>query len=221
MSDYPNKGVPLMPSIAAPLILEYLNGRQAKRNEIINYVVTQHRLRGGKDGVSDTTSCIKKSLNNLQKQGTIRSLAYGLYESASRSDEKAATPATATPEPEDENKLTPLKSIGTGTGCVYVYYFGLYKSEASRNGEQSWPCKIGLSENEASSRISQQIGTALPETPVLALEIKTANPSWLEAAIHSVLKCRGKWHQKSPGSEWFMTSPEEVLEIYSFIAGEE
>ncbi len=210
-----------MPSIAAPLILEYLNGRQAKRNEIINYVVTQHRLRGGKDGASDTTTCIKKSLNNLQKQGTIRSLAYGLYGAASKSDEKASTPAVTTPEPEGENKLTPLKSVGTGTGCVYVYYFGLYKSEASRNGEQNWPCKIGLSENEASSRISQQIGTALPEIPVWALEIKTANPSWLEAAIHSVLKCRGKWHQKSPGSEWFMTSPEEVLEIYSFIAGEE
>lgn len=210
-----------MPSIAAPLILEYLNGRQAKRNEIINYVVTQHRLRGGKDGASDTTTCIKKSLNNLQKQGTIRSLAYGLYGAASKSDEKASTPAVTTPEPEGENKPTPLKSVGTGTGCVYVYYFGLYKSEASRNGEQNWPCKIGLSENEASSRISQQIGTALPEIPVWALEIKTANPSWLEAAIHSVLKCRGKWHQKSPGSEWFMTSPEEVLEIYSFIAGEE
>jgi len=221
MSDYPNKGIPLMPSVAAPLILEFLSLRQAKRNEIINFVVTQHKMRGGKDGTSDTTSCIKKALSNLQKQEMIRSLAYGLYEATNRSEEHVLSTTKNFTEPTQANKLIPLRSLGEGTGCVYLYYFDLYKSEASRKGEPSWPCKIGLSENEASSRISQQIGTALPEIPVLALEVKTNNPSWLESAIHSVLKCRGKWHQKSPGSEWFMTSPEEVLEIYSFIAGQQ
>ena len=41
----------------------------------------------------------------------------------------------------------------------------------------------------------------------------------LEQTIHNILKLRGQHKEESPGTEWFMTSPNEVANIYQVIMG--
>jgi len=69
--------------------------------------------------------------------------------------------------------------------------------------------------------VLSQSSTALPEYPKIARLFRTSDGSALEAAIHAILALRGREVEDSPGSEWFLTSPEEVDEIVQFIAKSE
>ncbi|WP_370873527.1 GIY-YIG nuclease family protein [Peribacillus cavernae] len=62
-----------------------------------------------------------------------------------------------------------------------------------------------------------QVSTALPEMPTIEYIIKTSDASLLETMLHSILKIRGKKIENSPGSEWFDTNPEEVIELIEFV----
>ena len=228
MTDYKFRGVNLMPSVAEELILIKLQSGQARRNELIADGLNQHKTMGGLPCNADVTSTFKKALSNLMKKGKVYTPAYGLYRLSEESDATQSESLIGTSEKikleeveltgsDSINKITAQKTVGSGTGCVYVYYFDAYGKIAQSKGESAWLCKIGLSDGEAGIRISSQVGTALPEVPILALEIKTDEPSTLESAIHSVLILRGRWSKSSPGSEWFITNPDEVLEIFEFI----
>ena len=41
----------------------------------------------------------------------------------------------------------------------------------------------------------------------------------MEAAIHSILKARGKWVDAPRAKEWFRTSVDEVESIIKFVKG--
>ena len=41
--------------------------------------------------------------------------------------------------------------------------------------------------------------------------------SLLETMIHSILTIRGKHIKDSPGTEWFDTNPDDILEIIRYI----
>ena len=84
-------------------------------------------------------------------------------------------------------------------------------------GEDTWPCKIGKTDQDPLARILGQSSTALPEKPQVAFIIKTSNSYLLESMLHSILKMRGKQVEGLPGLEWFNTNPDEVLEIVSYI----
>jgi len=227
MTDYKFRGVNLMPSVAEEVILLKLQSKQLRRNELIEEVLNYHKSHGGHPANGDIISLFKAALRNLKKRGKVKSLAYGLYSLSGESDselsensEDTSKEIKLTSELSDNNstnKIKAQKTVGSGNGCVYVYYFETYGKIAQSKGESVWLCKIGLSDGEAGIRISSQVGTALPEVPILALEIKTDEPSTLESAIHSVLILRGRWSKSSPGSEWFFTNPDEILEIFKFI----
>ena len=70
-------------------------------------------------------------------------------------------------------------------------------------------------------RVRQQTDspTGLPESPQIGLIIKTDNAQGIERAIHSILSAKGKHKEDALGKEWFITSPEEVEEIYHKIFG--
>ena len=68
-------------------------------------------------------------------------------------------------------------------------------------------------------RIFSQTGTAYPEYPHVALLIKCPSAREMEDALHSILKLRGKWLENAPGSEWFLTSPDEIKDLYYLITG--
>ncbi|MDE0468554.1 MAG: GIY-YIG nuclease family protein [Candidatus Poribacteria bacterium] len=113
--------------------------------------------------------------------------------------------------------LKPEKTIGSGNSSVYLYYYPQYRESAESKGEKVWECKIGRTiHSEADGRIRDQ-ATGLPEVPKIGLHIKTGKEKKIERIIHDVLKLRGKHIEEAPGTEWFLTSPSEVEEIYNFI----
>ena len=111
-----------------------------------------------------------------------------------------------------------VKSIGSGSESIYLYYLPTYRRYAESLGAPHWPCNIGRTEDEVTARVSQQIGDQLPEKPQIALILKTDNCRTLEKKIHDALKRKGKHIQDAIGKEWFLTSPSEVLAIYQSIS---
>ena len=111
----------------------------------------------------------------------------------------------------------PEKTIGTGKKSVYLYYYPQYRDSAEFRDENVWECKIGKTiHGEVDTRIRPQ-ATGLPESPKIGLHIRTDRPKKIEDIIHDILKVRGKHIEDAPGTEWFLTSPNEVEEIYKFI----
>lgn len=111
----------------------------------------------------------------------------------------------------------PEKTIGIGRESVYLYYYPRYRESAESKGETVWACKIGKTiHSEADGRIRNQ-ATGLPESPKIGLHIKTHKSREIEDIVHKILKVRGKHIDEAPGTEWFLTSPSEVEEIYNFI----
>ena len=115
--------------------------------------------------------------------------------------------------------------LGKGKEEVYLYYYERYREFAElkrppiwkKNRDYIWECCIGRAHlQDADTRVKQQ-GTKLPEKPTHALTMRTDDSVRLERIIHDILKERGKWISKAGGREWFMTSPEQVVKIYSFV----
>ena len=113
--------------------------------------------------------------------------------------------------------LVPERTIGSGNSSVYLYYYPQYRESSESKGEKVWECKIGRTiHGEADGRIREQT-TGLPESPKIGLHIKTNKHKKIERIIHDILKVRGQHIEEAPGTEWFLTSPSEVEEIYNFI----
>ncbi len=95
---------------------------------------------------------------------------------------------------------------------VYWYTFPAY-----RKSDGAYPIKVGRG-NNPQMRIGQQV-TAMPEQPVILGIFEHNDISNLERALHSVLTLRGKKKKDSPGSEWFITTPEEITELIQTVLG--
>ena len=217
--NFPNyifKDIPLTSGIAKELLLELYTGKKFARSEAIQTISKTHIERGGletTDGVNIKT-CVKGALLDLKKNNYAKNVTTGYWHILPDADLSNID--------DDDNMSDGNKTgyddvdniIGEGDGAVYLYYFPLYKQNAAARGESKFPCKIGMSESSAVDRVISQAKTALPETPRIALIIKTDKPAKLEKAIHHILSLR---EQKSTdaGSEWFITNPKEVQDIYN------
>lgn len=222
-TPYSYKGVPLTPAIIEGLILQLFTGRLATRQSILEEVVRYHDNNGGlKANVQDITSSIKKALNNLKEKGQAANPTLGYWRIGESSIMDSSEVGIAIIE-----KLLPItqpiadKIIGTGESTIYLYYLPIYRQKAEDEKESSWFCKIGKTERDPLQRVLSQASTALPEKPQIALLIKTDLPTQLESAIHSILTLRSKKVDSAPGSEWFLTSPDEVERIYTKIIEED
>jgi len=109
--------------------------------------------------------------------------------------------------------------IGDGEEAVYVYYYPAYKTSALAAEQDHWLCKIGRTSRFPGIRISEQT-TGMPEQPVIGLVIKTDDSRTLESVIKNVLALRKQWSENSPGIEWFVTSPDNVLQIIKVLIPE-
>lgn len=202
-----------MPSIIEELILQLFNGTMNKRDVIVNKVLDYHIANGGlPPEAQDFPRSVKKALSSMVSKGWATNKAYGMWEIL-----KDDSPQNNDEEIEEgtvEITEIPAHTIyGEGSYAIYLYYFQSYRKLAEFEGSTSWPCKIGRSERDPLVRILSQSSTALPEKPVIEFIIRTDDSSLLETMIHSVLKIRGKQIKESPGTEWFDTSPDEVLQI--------
>ena len=60
----------------------------------------------------------------------------------------------------------------------------------------------------------------MPEQPLILGTYEHNDPQTLERALHSVLTLRGKKKLDAPGSEWFVTPPDEVRILIKTILDE-
>ncbi len=190
----------------------------ARRDDIVTKVLDYHIVNGGlPPEAKDFSRSVKRALSRMAEKGIAFNKAYGMWE-ISKSD---------LPQIEDRNILeldsTLIEDIpahvtyGHGLYAVYMYYFENYKRLAELEGELFWPCKIGRTDRDPLIRILSQTSTGLPEKPSIEFIIKTKDSALLETMIHAVLKLRDKQVKDAPGSEWFMTNPQEVLEIVKYV----
>lgn len=217
---YKYSNVELTPNVFADLMVHLLNGKQFKRQYAIDLIVDYHTKHGGishRDSYVDTfkkvtqKSAIHSSLSNVGFGSWILSM-----------DDTNDTIEVVKDEKTSNNISFEIDEVlGEGSGTVYVYYYDVYKERAFLNGRTIWECKVGKTDRNVLDRIFSQTGTAYPEYPHVALLIKCPSAREMEDALHSILKLRGKWMENAPGSEWFLTSPDEIKDLYWLITGKQ
>ncbi len=226
-NDYEYVKTPLTRPIARELIIEKFSGETAERQEIIETIVKIHCDRGGSRPRGQTVGVFKKALADMKSKGRAENVSLGIWRivPSPGSPETEAVESVEPPPVSDvdetiqheQHDSPDEKSVGSGKGSVYLYYYPAYRQLAELKGKSSWPCKVGQSKHDPVSRVESQAATAMPEKPKIALTIKTDKPSELEKAIHRFLARDDKQMKEAPGAEWFVTSPSEVEEIYDIL----
>ena len=214
---YEFSGLKLTPAIFAKLIVILFDGKQFTRQTAITKVSEFHVSNGGiiEEG-RNIVNVFKRATQDMQKKDVgLSNKGYGTWELHYKIKE---TTEIVKDVEDDFTALVADEVLGTGDNSVYVYYYDVYKKLASIEGENSWACKIGRTDRDPIQRVIGQAGTCYPELPHVALIICCDDSSALESAFHSVLKYQNKWLKDAPGTEWFLTSPKEIKEIYSLIA---
>ena len=226
-NDYKHVGMPLRKLIARELIIEEFSGKVAERQEIIDTIVKIHRDRGGSPPLGQAAGVFKKALADMKLEGKAENPSQGIWR-ISPSPDPSETEAVESVEPSQVSDKEEViqnhqpdspyeKTVGSGKGSVYLYYYPAYRQLAELKGESSWPCKVGESERDPAIRVESQAAAAMPEKPKIALRIQTDKPFKLEKAIHKLLAKDGKQMKGAPGAEWFVTSPSEVEEIHAIL----
>lgn len=226
-NSYQYKNIPLTPAIIEELTQELFDGQLVSRQTIVEDVIKFHEKSGGaKSTAQNVIGSVKKALTNLKDKGIADNPSTGYWRIESKNpvtiiDDNSTTlleiqlvPVETTNE--IINKIAD-KVIGIGKSSIYLYYLPLYRQTAETQNQHVWHCKIGKTDGDPLNRILSQAATALPEKPHIALIFKTDFPSELETAIHSILTIRERKVNSSPGSEWFLTSPDEVEKLVDMI----
>lgn len=199
--NYEHSGFTLTPASFAQVALQILKDKRIKRDEVIRLVMEHHLANGGIQGSADIVGIAKKAKRILIQSGNmVASSRYGLWDFCVTGLDAIYH---APPEKVKNN-------------FVYAYYFPAYKELAELKGESSWPIKIGLSTTTIEQRVMMQVGTALPERPVLLFEIECDDCAKLEKAIHAALDVKGFKMPESLGNEWFCVNQNELLSLMSF-----
>lgn len=206
MDTYRYEGVPLTPTVMAGLITELApEGVPVTRAELLRLATEHHESGGGLPTRGSSVSTVKKALQQLQEAGRAEQLAVRGYWRI-----KGDALEVGVDHPIEE---------GEGDQTLYVYFFPAYRDQAAHLGRKEWPVKIGMTASESASRIRDQIGTAMPEKPMVGLLYRTDDAAGLERLVHSTLKARGKHLTGAPGKEWFMSSVQEIRDIIEFATG--
>jgi hypothetical protein len=216
-NNYKYKNIPLSPNIIEELTIELFSGRLITRQEIVDEVSKHHNKNGGiNSNAIDLSRTFKTALSKLKEKKIVTNPSHGYW--------KIGEVSLPLPYIEDivdfDTKQIDLiadKIIGEGRGSIYMYYLPMYRLKAESENESIWHCKIGKTDRDPLSRVLSQAATALPEKPHIALIFKTNYPSEFEGAIHRILTIRGRRLDTSPGSEWFLTSPDEIEKIIGSI----
>ena len=211
-SQYEYAEKPLTPNRAQHLIIELFAGQTVQKQEIMQVVDETHLERDGLPSRARFHHPVTLALCNMKREGCAENPRQGVWFISSRpqGDEKTDDENINA----EETDLEPEKTIGSGKDSVYLYYYPSYQRLAELEGEEVWPCKIGKTTRNAISRITSQTRTALPEYPKVGLVIKTDELRLMETTIQNILKIQGKQKMDAPGTEWFLTSPNEVEQVY-------
>lgn len=98
-------------------------------------------------------------------------------------------------------------------GWIYAFTF----PELVREGER-YPIKVGKTSGDVDARVTSQCrSSAAFDVPRVVGRWPVNRVGAVEAAVHGVLRARGQWRERAPGTEWFNARPEEVEQIIAFI----
>lgn len=213
--DYKYRGSPLTPAILVELAEELFAGQLVKRADVIDRVSKLHVERGGTPSSADPSSQAKKAYRVLLEAGKVEPGGFGLWRFSGESPEQADDLAFAENVTDEDfaSLIVVERWIGKGDELVYAYSFPAYVSLAASSGSDRWPIKIGLSRSVSLVRIAQQVGTGTPEWPTVHLAIRCDDCLVVEKALHNALKVSGHYIENAPGSEWFRTSPDWVVDF--------
>jgi hypothetical protein len=96
-----------------------------------------------------------------------------------------------------------------------VYYQAAERKLARLESKDFFPCKIGFTAGNLSTRILGQFPAAgMARLPVVGLAIRTDDGSRLERTIHFALDQAEARIDDAVGAEWFNTSPDRVKAWY-------
>lgn len=225
-TTYSHKGIPLTAAVAQALIRKLFSGRLVERQVIVDEVLRTHIAGGGlKPVAQDSSKIFEKALGDMRRVGEAENMSRGYWriqqslsvESDSPAEEIPDSPAVQSDQTSPVTEPAADFELGAGPAAVYVYYLPTYRLRAQERGEKSWPCKVGRTDRDPLSRVLSQAATALPERPAIAVILRTTNPSAWEKALHGALSIRGLRIEDSPGVEWFLTSPEEIVALIKVI----
>ncbi|MEU6257937.1 GIY-YIG nuclease family protein [Streptomyces sp. NPDC047043] len=189
-------------------MLQHAGDQPLTRGEIVGLLERLHAEQGGTfQDAGHLLGAVKKALRAGKSTGVLVNPRQSYYMRAS------TAPGS---EPSQEAVLGPPAegfdaAVGQGSGSVYVWYLPAYRDRARSTKSAHWECKVGTSAYSAARRVAEQ--GYVPEKPVCALLIRTDHYRDLERYLHSVLDGRGRRVESAVGTEWFHTSPAEVLSI--------
>ena len=211
--EYKYKGVELTPNVFSDLLITLFDGKQFDRRTAVSIIIDYHKQHGGvvKPG-KNVVSVFKKASQSLHDCG-IQNVGYGTW----RLNYKEKNTTIIESQIKEVTSYSVDKELGEGSNSVYLYYYDAYKELAELKGIKTWECKIGRTDVEPIQRILGQAGTCYPEMPHIALIMYCDDSLQLEMALHSILKVQKKNIESAPGKEWFLTSPQEIEEMYSMI----
>lgn len=208
---YRYKNYPFSSSVAEHLTPKLLQEaeRPQGRKEIVELCARTHRNRGGLSGTAPL-GAVKKALTKLVSAGKVKRL-HGYYEWIQTREPIVDDPPPTEAveplwEPEDYD-------MGDGNSYVYAYYYSAYRLLAEKSGETIFPIKVGRSKDYQERIGSQSRATGMPEDPEVSIVWRTDRPEAAERMLHGHLDFRGKRLPDAPGSEWFLTSPDEIKQI--------
>ncbi len=220
MTAYKYEGLPLSPSMAMELIIQYLGIQQkpVRRVDLTRYVENRHVELGG-TAVANTQGRVMAALKRLVDDKMVLNPAFGFYSLIANpsveietieSDSNDAVLADGTNE-----ILVAERSLGSGDETVYVYFQESERKLAGFESRRSWPCKVGYTAGSLTTRIiSQGLVTSMSKLPCVGLVIKTEDGRNLERILHSALDMSESRIADALGSEWFETSPEKIANWY-------
>lgn len=211
------RSMPAAPTKVKEYVLKILSsGQPLKRDEI----VSQARALAPVDGfvltAGNAIPTVRKALKLLFDEGRIERPRLGWWRitripDSTPVDEQLSTLVEPEGEPEPEKRIHIEREIGSGPESVYVYYHDAYAELARRKGSPVWECKVGSTFGPPDARvIGQGALTQFPRPPIIGLVIRTENGRGLERALHIALTLAGKRIEGGGGSEWFVTSPDQI-----------
>lgn len=108
-----------------------------------------------------------------------------------------------------------LKAINDGNESLYIWWHKDSEELAQLKGEIKWAIKVGQHNSSNFGARFANYNVAIPHTIKLGLVISCDKAITLEKAVHTTLRNRNASIDEE-GSEWYISSVHEVLDILRF-----
>jgi len=208
-APYEYAGLTITPGIMRELMPFVVTAGEAiQRVDLVQRLVDEHIARGGEPSSVNPISQAKKCLRDMATDGHVVRLSrygYWRYVGPEGGDHLPPVDESRLLASDGDEPFEVHHTSGVGAGSLYAYYFPAYL-----NPFGAFPIKVGMSAGPYQARIASQLGTSNPELPVVHRVHRTDRPSVLERYVHSALTIQGHWMDEAPGTEWFMTRPEQI-----------